>query len=146
MTSTERSRRRRARLAPATKSAPDKLKQLTLENMSLRQQLRDALARMPKTQRVKQPAKEPRPVDEEIKRLRKLLAEARARLQRVAESNRGTVFMTSASRRKILAALHPDHQSDPVLKRRQEEAFQIFSAFGDRRDLSSTPEGKKGKR
>jgi chromosome segregation ATPase len=57
----------------------------------------------------------------------KKLAEARARLRALAKSPAGKVFILGANRRKILRCLHPDAVPDPALKRRYEEAFQIFS-------------------
>ena len=57
----------------------------------------------------------------------KKLAEARARLRALARSPAGTVFILAANRRKILRCLHPDTVPDPALKKRYEEAFQIFS-------------------
>lgn len=68
-----------------------------------------------------------KPVDEQVARLRKQNAELRARLRATANAPRGTVFMARTDRRKILAALHPDHVADPALRKRAEEAFQIFT-------------------
>jgi regulator of replication initiation timing len=57
----------------------------------------------------------------------KKLAEARARLRALAKSPVGKVFIPADNRRKILRCLHPDAVPDPALKKRYEEAFQIFS-------------------
>jgi predicted RNase H-like nuclease (RuvC/YqgF family) len=51
----------------------------------------------------------------------------RGRIREFVNAPKGTVFMASTDRRKILAVLHPDHASDPAMKKRHEEAFKIFT-------------------
>jgi hypothetical protein len=43
--------------------------------------------------------------------------------------------MAKADRRKICACLHPDHVSDPVVKRRYDEASKLFNVFLPIRDV-----------
>ena len=90
------------------------------ENATLQQQLAAALAGA----KPKQP--KPTPNDTEAK-LRKEIRQLRRRLQNVAESGKGTLFISIADRRKIRAALHPDGATDPARRKRLTEASQIFN-------------------
>ena len=93
------------------------------ENATLQQQLAAALA----VAKPKQPKPtKPTPKDTEAK-LRKEIRQLRRRLQNVAESGKGTLFISIADRRKIRAALHPDGATDPARRKRLTEASQIFN-------------------
>lgn len=93
------------------------------ENATLQQQLAAALAGA----KPKQPKPtKPTPNDTEAK-LRKEIRQLRRRLQNVAESGKGTLFISIADRRKIRAALHPDGATDPARRKRLTEASQIFN-------------------
>ena len=53
-----------------------------------------------------------------------------ASLERSIRDRRG--IMDRATYRKILACLHPDRQPDPMLKKRYEEAFRLFTELEKR--------------
>jgi len=53
----------------------------------------------------------------------------RARLREFSRSSKNRIYIPGNDRRKILAALHPDGVPDPTMKKRHEEAFQIFSTL-----------------
>jgi len=95
------------------------------ENATLQRQLAAALA-VAKPKQPKPTKPTPTPNDTEAK-LRKEIRQLRRRLQNVAESGKGTLFISMADRRKIRAALHPDGATDPARRKRLTEASQIFN-------------------
>lgn len=85
--------------------------------------LQRELAKAPAAAKPKQQAKP----DETEAKLRKEIRQLRQRLRNVAESGKGTLFISAADRRKIRAALHPNGATDPVRRKRLTEASQIFN-------------------
>jgi len=68
-------------------------------------------------------------VSEEIARWHRLAVEYRTRLYRILEAPRRTLIVSATDRRKIVRCLHPDTETDPVKKKRLDEAFRIFNGL-----------------
>jgi hypothetical protein len=85
--------------------------------------LRAAKPRQPATPRAPASASEG-----EVK-LRAQIKELRMRLRRLADKERGEVYLLKSDRRIILRALHPDLEPDPARQKLLDRALQIFNAL-----------------
>jgi hypothetical protein len=111
----------------------DENTKLKMQLAGAHHQIRELAARRPQSS--PKPKPPPRTQSEIEQQLRKQVSKLRGRLRMIIHSPVGSVVVKPGSRRKILAALHPDGVLDPAVKKRLEIAFQIISELFDKKKL-----------